>query len=138
MSTDGRRAEVGTTCPSGRCREGTLLIGVMGQGGQVRYLGEPLKVDADFVAAAAVGRTAETRFRFAEPCAANDCGHWAGRECGLVNSLLDVDQDLPESDRGLPHCGVRRSCVWFKQRKAAACRLCPLVVHTQSTVIPLD
>lgn len=128
-----RTAEVGSTCPSGRCREGTLLIGVMGDDGRVRYLGQPFPVDSGFVDAAAAGVPAETRFRFAEPCASRDCGHWTGSECGLVDILLKADVELSETNRRLPRCGIRRSCVWFAQRGPAACRLCPLVVHTLPT-----
>jgi hypothetical protein len=117
------------TCPSGRCREGALLIGLVDGGGRIRYLGRPEQVEADFVNVARVGRPPEMRFRFAEPCARENCGHWTGAECGLVEHLLLSSRD-PNEVTELPSCGIRRSCVWFAQRGPDACRVCPLVIHT--------
>ena len=125
-------AERNRLCPSGRCRPGSQLFGTVGSNGRVHYLGHPFPINDDFVSAARSDGPAEARFRFTEPCAQNRCRHWGGDECSLIGKLMDVD-DLPKRDGPLPECGIRTGCVWFAQAKAEACRICPLVVHTQPT-----
>jgi hypothetical protein len=124
-------ARSGTSCPSGRCRDQALLIGVVRADGSVAYLGAPLEIDGDFVALASQGRTPETRFRFSEPCAEGACGHWDEDRCGLVEQLTDA-AGAGGSDAPLPRCGIRSSCVWFAQRGRDACGVCPHVVHTMT------
>jgi hypothetical protein len=89
------------TCPSARCEEGSLLIGVVGSDGLVGYLRPALPVDADFVRIAAEGREAEQRLRFASPCVEGSCRHWTGRQCGLIDSTLEAaeERELPGPDR---------------------------------------
>jgi hypothetical protein len=119
------------TCPSGRCANGALLIGVVGPDGTVRYLGGPAPVDEDFVRAANQGRNPQSRFRFAEPCAKSSCQNWSGHECNLIGDLLeDAPKSLIDEAQVLPRCGIRDRCVWFAQRGRPACAVCPLVVHT--------
>jgi hypothetical protein len=118
----------GATCPSGRCREGSLLIGMVGTDGAVRYLGGPAPVSEEFVARAQEGRTPESRFRFAEPCARESCKNWAEQRCTLADALLLSVETTP--DRALPRCGIRRTCVWYAQAGGQACRVCPFVVHS--------
>lgn len=122
-------AEEQRTCPSARCEEGSLLIGIVGGDGLVGYLRPALPVDADFVRIAAEGREAEQRLRFASPCVEGSCRHWTGRQCGLIDSTLEEAQgrELPGPDR-LPRCSIRSSCRWFGQRGADACAVCPLVI----------
>lgn len=116
-------------CPSGRCTNGALLIGLVGEDGKVRYLGGPAQIDNDFVEVAQQGRTPESRFRFAEPCAQGSCENWAGDHCALVGRL---QVEIPSDDESgpLPACGIRASCVWFHQEGKRACAICPYVVHT--------
>lgn len=122
--------EQAASCPSGRCREGAHLIGIVRSDGTVGYLGGPVEVDADWVAIAQQGRAPETRFRFSEPCAQGACRHWAGDACSLVHQVLELDIE-PSDDRALPRCGIRRTCVWFAQRGRDACVVCPQVIHTR-------
>jgi hypothetical protein len=122
------------TCPSGRCEEGATLLGIVGPDGILGYVAPPMTIDADFVSRARRGRTPESRFRFAEPCAEGRCAQWTGDRCGLIDELLEspggsaAARERP-TDR-LPRCGIRGSCRWFAQRAADACRICPLVVRT--------
>jgi hypothetical protein len=120
------------TCPSARCREGALLIGIIGADGRLRYLGQPAEIDRDFVAAAQVGRAPESRFRFSELCARDGCKHWLENRCQLAERLSAGSASLPQSADGLPQCGIRRSCTWFAQEGADACAVCPVVVRTKS------
>jgi hypothetical protein len=137
MSSDGETTGgCGATCPSGRCVEGAVLLGIVGQDGVLGYVRPQLTIDADFVERAARGRTPEARFRFAEPCAEQRCGHWAGDRCGLVDEVLESAQAAAlasEPARPLPRCAIRRTCRWFAQRGPQACGTCPRVVHTPRT-----
>lgn len=122
MDADEDRA-----CPSGRCREGAVLLGIMKADGTLGYLSPVLPVDREFVARAEEGRAPDARFRFAEPCIRGGCGYWTGSACSLIDSLLEETTD--GEDR-LPRCGIRRACRWFHQRGPQACQICPLVTRT--------
>jgi hypothetical protein len=108
-----------------------VLIGIVGGDGRLGQISPPLPVDAEFVARAEAGRTPESRFRFAEPCAEGDCNQWAGDRCGLIEEMLDSPQGIAEASEGaaLPRCGIRSSCRWFAERGPDACAICPLVVR---------
>jgi hypothetical protein len=126
--------ETVATCPSGRCREGALLVGIVGTDGRLGYITPAMPIDADFVARARLGRTPESRFRFGEPCVRDRCAQWAVDRCGLITELLATPKGIAATSvkhRPLPACGIRNSCRWFRDRGADACAICPLVVHTR-------
>lgn len=131
----GSPRETPATCPSGRCREGAVLVGIVGPDGRLGYVTPALPIDAEFVARTRTGRTPESRFRFGEPCAEGRCGHWGGDRCGLITELLDSPRGAAEGSAArvmpLPRCGIRASCRWFRERGPDACAICPLVVHTR-------
>lgn len=133
MSDEDADSGAGTqlTCPSGRCREGSVLFGIVGGDGRLGLIEPPLPVDAEFVARAREGRGPESRFRFGEPCVQADCDQWAGDRCGLIDDLLDEPAGIAVLEQGsaLPRCGIRPSCRWFRQRGRDACAVCPLVVR---------
>jgi hypothetical protein len=130
-----RQERTPATCPSGRCREGAVLIGIVGQDGRLGYLTPALPIDEEFVARTRTGRTPESRFRFGEPCAEARCAQWAGDRCGLIDELLAAPRGAAAAKgpgaTPLPRCGIRQSCRWFRQRGPDACAICPLVVHTR-------
>lgn len=128
MTTESKRSQ--RTCPSGRCRDGALLIGIVDADGTVRYLGGAPAVDDDFVEIARQGRAPESRFRFAEPCAEGSCKNWSDNQCGLIGQIL-VEAGVTSGDSNvLPRCGIRANCVWFAQEGRRACDVCAAVVHT--------
>jgi hypothetical protein len=137
MSADGgeRPATPPATCPSGRCREGSVLVGVVGPDGRLGYVSPALPIDAEFVEQAQSGRTPESRFRFGEPCAEGSCAQWAGDRCGLIDELAASSRATAATSEPrsapLPRCGIRPTCRWFRQRGPDACAICPLVVHTR-------
>lgn len=120
-------------CPSGRCHDGALLIGIVGPDGRIGPVRPPLAVEAEFVQQ--FGDSAESRFRFAEPCAEQRCGHWGSGQCGLVDLVIDeIDPAGSEAATlGLRPCAIRRSCRWYAQRGGQACAVCPLVVRRPPT-----
>lgn len=122
-------------CPSGRCRPGAVLLGIVGPDGTVGYLSERVTVDEAFVRRAGQGRAPEARFRFAEPCVTDRCANWReGAEdtagCGVVEQVVHSPHAREEGRQPLPKCSIRARCRWFAQRRARACATCPLVVHT--------
>jgi len=110
------------TCPSGRCREGAILLGVVGPTGRLGYLSPAIRIDADFVESTP---SAEQRFRFAEPCVQAACSQWTGSQCGLAERL--VTGRAPK-DYQLPDCSIRGTCRWHAEHGADACYVCPLVI----------
>ena len=122
-----------TLCPSSRCHEGAILLGIVLADGRVAFARDRLVVDAAFVqnATTAGSRPPESRFRFSSPCAKAACQQWTGSRCGVIDAVLeDVrDQGLePAAASPLPDCSIRHHCRWFEQAGTAACAVCDLVV----------
>lgn len=121
------------SCPSARCEEGAVLLGIVGADGHVGYVTPRMTVDAEFVREARSGRTPETRFRFAQPCIESRCAQWTGSHCGVIDQALESLEAASTTEwtqETLPECVIRPSCRWFGQAGAKACGVCPLVVHT--------
>jgi hypothetical protein len=117
-------------CPSAPGAPGALLIGVVGEDGRVANLGTPMPVDAGFLDVARASGAPERRFRFSSRCVEGHCAQWDGRGCGLIDRVLSHvgaagALAMPAT---LPPCAIRASCRWWRQRGAAACAVCPLVV----------
>ena len=120
-------AEPGVLCPSGKCQEGSLLLGIVEADGRVGFLGEPLRVDEDFVVKAKEGRAPERRFRFSSRCLETGCRQWTGSRCGVIDGVM-AEAGPQETGVGLPACGIRPQCRWFRQSGAEACGVCPFVI----------
>jgi hypothetical protein len=119
------------TCPSGRCQEGAVLLGIVSPDGTVAYITPQIRVDKAFVDRARQGRTPEARFRFAQPCIESGCGHWDADRCGVIEQAVRSPK-LPRPalpNPSLPRCSIRAACRWFAQRGPEACAICPLVIH---------
>ncbi len=112
------------TCPSGRCTEGALLLGIV-QDDRVAFVHPALIVDADFVER--VDTSALRRFRFAEPCVERDCAQWTGHSCGVIDEVLESSPPVPVG-APLPPCSIRKTCRWFGQSGRSACAPCRLVI----------
>jgi hypothetical protein len=128
-ATSSTEASPPKTCPSSRCEEGAVLLGVMTAQGRLAYVHPPTDVDAAFVARETERGHPERRFRFAGPCVEGECPQWTGCGCAIADMAAEspvVSRSSPP--RGLPACSIRRSCRWFSQRGADACAVCPLIV----------
>ncbi len=112
-------------CPSARCQEDAILLGVVQQDGSVALLSERMKVDRFFVELAYQGRTPQKRFRFADTCVKARCQQWTGSRCGVIDRLI-ADNLGFQGD--LRPCPIRGDCRWHKQHGADACAICPQVV----------
>src|SRR4051794_19922623 len=122
-----------STCPSSRCKEGAILLGIVLADGKVAFVKDRVVVDGPFVqnATAEGSRAPESRFRFGSPCAKGGCRQWTGSRCGVIDSVLEearVQNYQRQSDTPLPECSIRNDCRWFDQTGADACAVCDLVV----------
>jgi len=119
-------ADPGTAlCPSARCQEDAILLGVVLEDGSVSFLDQRAKVDRFFVQLARQGRTPEKRFRFADKCLKSGCQQWTGSRCGVIDRLMADNAGFAVE---LPACSIRLECRWHQQHGANACAICPEVI----------
>src|SRR4051812_28427025 len=98
-----------TMCPSFRCTEGALLIGIVKPDGLIAFAGSPLSVTKEFAEIARSGsRAPEQRFRFAGPCQACRCSNWKNGCCDIVEVAVAWPGDRSEGD--LAKCSIRPTC----------------------------
>jgi hypothetical protein len=119
-------------CPSARCEEGAILVGIVGADGVVGYVAPAMTLDPEFVKRSHEGRTPESRFRFAQPCAQHHCMHWKDKQCGLIGEFKQAVVEagiVPRESSSPPRCTISSECRWFAQLGMSACAVCPLVVH---------
>jgi hypothetical protein len=127
-------------CPSSRCQEGAILLGIVLSNGSVAFAKDRIVVDGAFVQNATTegSRPPESRFRFSSPCAQGGCHQWTGSRCGVIDSVLEdarVQNYQPRANTPLPECSIRKSCRWFEQTGVDACSLCDIVV-TETRTFP--
>ena len=125
-------------CPSSRCQEGAILLGIVLPDGSVAFAKDRIVVNGGFVqnATREGSHPPETRFRFSTPCVQGACQQWTGSRCGVIDSVVSEAHDAgyePPPGVQLPECSIRADCRWFGQSAAAACAVCDLVV-TESRV----
>jgi len=121
------------TCPSSTCHEDALLFGIVGPDGRVGYVRPALPVDSSFLdVVSATGGHPEQRFRFAGPCVEGRCAQWGNGRCAAIDIALSAGIAV-DGEAGLPACGIRGSCRWFRQSGATACKVCPLVITEAAT-----
>jgi hypothetical protein len=114
-------------CPSSRCQDGAILLGIVLPNGQVALSSERLVIDEEFVRIAHEGRAPEKRFRFASPCVKAGCQQWSGERCGVIDSVME-SVGTQSDEMSLPDCSIRSACRWFRQSGGAACAVCPEVI----------
>lgn len=115
-------------CPSAqpdwRGAVGFAVVGGTASAPRATYLAEPVAVTPQLLAAAEPVTPTEV-FRFAAPCMANGCQHFAAGRCGLVTRIA---AGVPEVSAEPPECAIREVCRWWLQEGVSACRRCPQVV----------
>jgi hypothetical protein len=132
MDKDGSPEQPARDCPSARCEDGAVLLGIVGGEGRLGYVVPRTTIDAEFCKTAQAAGAPEARFRFAQPCAECQCTHWSGTRCRLILQILESPDAVPlmAAERDLPACAIRRSCRWFAETGSRACAICPWVVHS--------
>lgn len=91
---------------------------------RLAHLESPLRVTDDLLAMAGPVKPTEV-FRFAAPCAQDACKHFDGKDCRLVQRVVQI---LPRVVSDLPPCTIRPSCLWWHQEGKSACLRCPQIV----------
>lgn len=91
---------------------------------RLAHLVEPRAVTEELLALAAPVKPTEV-FRFAAPCANNNCQHFDGSDCRLAKRIVQL---LPAVEEILPPCRLRPSCRWWQQEGKAACMRCTQIV----------
>jgi hypothetical protein len=139
MPEPSRHLDGKTLCPSARCAEGNLLLGVVGPAGAVNFIKDRIEVTDAFVAAASQGRSPEMRFRFAGPCHEKGCPQWREAGCGVAAAAHDFAKSQPNAApaRPLPDCSIRPACRWFAQYGEEICGPCRFVVTERLRQAPL-
>lgn len=121
-------------CPSARCKDGAIVVGIVLANGSIAYADRRIRIDAGQAEQMARGAVSpEKRFRFSSPCAQRSCGQWSDGKCGVIEEVLESPPpaSLP---RELPDCSIRAQCRWFLQRGEEACLVCRYVI-TDTAVI---
>lgn len=119
------------TCPSSRCHDGAVLLGVVQSDGVLSFARERIVIDNDFVVAAHTGRMPEKRFRFASRCHTKACIQWKDEQCSVINRLIQTEPREPLPI--LPECSIRTTCRWLLQNGDSACSICPEVITELGT-----
>jgi hypothetical protein len=91
---------------------------------KVAYLAETKVAIEDVLALSTPAKPTEV-FRMASSCQENDCKHFDGSNCRLVESIVDR---LPSVVDALPACQIRPDCRWWQQEGKSACFRCPQIV----------
>jgi len=117
-------------CPSARCEEGNILLGLVNAHGRIDFLADRVEIDAKFVEVAKEGRLPEQRFRFSSPCLKRGCEKWDGERCGVAKILHQRAPELlpAEPDAALPRCSIRPACRWHGEYGDSICFTCSWVV----------
>jgi hypothetical protein len=114
-------------CPSARCKENAILLGVVQDNGHVQFVENRIHIDDEFVKISKDGRPPEKRFRFSDTCVEAKCEQWTGSHCGIIDEIIAAIGSDVHSDE-LPSCSIRKECRWFKQCGPSACHICPYVI----------
>lgn len=114
-------------CPSSRCEEGAILLGVIQHDGHVSIASDRFVIDNQFVQIAHLGRSPERRFRFAGDCANNSCVQWSEGRCKVIDKAIKIFGENMESTE-LRSCSIRNQCRWYKQCGGKACAICPEII----------
>jgi len=114
-------------CPSGRCQENAILLGIVQGDGHIRFVQQRVQIDQEFVEVSKKGRSPEKRFRFSESCQEGKCTQWTGNRCGIIDEIIStIGTKIISED--LPACSIRHQCRWFSQCGPSACHICPYVI----------
>lgn len=117
------------TCPSASGdTPDSVVIGFIGPAGRVAPIPTPIPFTPEM--SDKVGGQPERVFRLAAPCIAGACAQWNGTHCGLIGAMRNALAQVPDSPP--VRCGIRASCVWFRDDGLDACRVCPSITYNPS------
>lgn len=115
-------------CPSATCSKTASLLGVVQENKKVKFLEIPIKLNDAFIEKAHEDGEPEKKFRFVDKCVKSGCKQWTGSSCGVMNELSSSNPSINGDEDHLPNCFIRRTCRWYSQDGAKACKICLFVV----------
>ena len=117
-------------CPSSRCEEGNILLGLVNAAGRIDFIPERTEIDATFVEVAKQGRPPEQRFRFSSPCLKSGCEKWDGERCGVAKILHERGPQLVPAEPAAapPRCSIRPQCRWHGEHGDSICFTCSWLI----------
>jgi hypothetical protein len=118
-------------CPSSKCEEGAILLGIVQQDGHVGFVNQRLYINKEFVEVARTGRSPEKRFRFGNKCMSAACEQWSDGHCTVMERIMNVNGSVREPSC-LPSCSIRPQCRWYQQHGGRACAICPFIITDSS------
>jgi hypothetical protein len=109
-------------CPSARCTEGALLIGIRDTNGKVVFLGNPLTIEKSLADDLRHGRPPEIRFRFAQYCVQNRCQNREHNGCQVAARVISEDAVRLNAECGGIANGSRKM-------GSQACQVCSSIIR---------
>jgi hypothetical protein len=122
-------------CPSARCREDALLLGVIGTNGQLNMIKPPMPITKDFIDVSSTGRRPELRFRFADKCQTSGCSRWINGQCAVATHVAKSSDILSEKVISHQDCMIRKTCRWYLQEGSLACHACSYIVTDNDDIM---
>jgi hypothetical protein len=128
MNADKSNEDWVALCPSAVPQmRGSVAFGVVAGAAdapRLRHFEHPLPVTDDLLKLSEPVSPTEV-FRFAAPCACNNCSNFRESRCSLASRIVTW---LPIVVEKLPTCSIRPNCRWWRDEGQAACFRCPQVV----------
>ena len=118
-------------CPSTKCQEGAILIGITQPDGHIGFIEQRLYVNKEFIQIAKSGQSPEKRFRFGNNCMSSSCEQWVDGHCTVMKRIFDAVGQV-EEPTSLPTCSIRPQCRWYLQHGGRACVICPWIITDSS------
>jgi hypothetical protein len=121
-------------CPSAPAEtEDSVIFGIVlgtPEAPHVLHLDQVKPIPAELLELDAPVKPAEI-FRIAGTCSENDCKHYDGSKCRLVERIVD---SLPTVTEQIPACAIRSTCRWWYQSGKEACLRCQQIVRDNCIV----
>jgi hypothetical protein len=121
-------------CPSAEPdMDGSVIFGIVTgtpEQPELVHLPQTKQIPPELLTLASPVRPTEI-FRIAAKCIENDCQHFDGTQCRLIDRIVD---GLPTVTETLPPCPIRSTCRWWHQEGKEACRRCLQVVRDNYNV----
>jgi hypothetical protein len=121
-------------CPSSAAETAdSVIFGIVlgtPEAPHVLHLDQVKPIPAELLELDAPVKPAEI-FRIAGTCSENDCQHYDGSKCRLVERIVD---GLPIVTEQIPACAIRSTCRWWYQSGKEACLRCQQIVRDNCIV----
>ncbi len=117
-------------CPSAFISDASLLLGIVNDNGEISYFGKPLNIPDSFRSSVQKGNSPEKRFRFSTECFSKNCVQWKNNKCSIGEKVKKESEirHYKLGETGIPNCGIRSACRWYKQEGIKSCMSCKFII----------